>query len=42
MKEAEEGNFGKALTLLSRASDIDNKDYKLFEMIAQVDFVGSV
>lgn len=42
MKEAEEGNFGKALSLLSRAADIDNKDYKLFEMIAQVDLADSV
>lgn len=36
MKEAEAGNFGKALSLLSHAADINAQDYKLFEMIAQV------
>ena len=36
MKEAEAGNFRKALSLLSHAADINAQDYKLFEMIAQV------
>ena len=36
IEEAENGNFGRALSLLSHAFNINNEDYKLCEMIAQV------
>ena len=36
VQEAENGNIGKALSLLSHAASINDKDYKTFEMIAQV------
>ena len=36
MKEIDERNYGKALIFLSHATYLDDKDYKGFEMIAQV------
>lgn len=36
VQEAENGNIGRALSLLSHAASINDKDYKTFEMIAQV------
>lgn len=38
IREAESGNIGKALNLLSHAASLNDKDYKTFEMIAQVAF----
>ena len=38
MEAAESGDFGKALSLLSHAVVLDDKDYKSMEMIAQVTF----
>ena len=38
VREAEKGNIGKALSLLSHAATLNDKDYKTFEMIAQVVF----
>ena len=36
VEAAESGDFGKALSLLSHAVVLDDKDYKSMEMIAQV------
>lgn len=38
VEAAESGDFGKALSLLSHAVVLDDKDYKSMEMIAQVTF----
>ena len=42
IREAESGNIGKALNLLSHAASLNDKDYKTFEMIAQVSFFLSL
>lgn len=39
IEEAEKGNTSKALSYLSHAISLNDKDYKLYEMIAQVRFV---
>ena len=38
VEAAESGDFGRALSLLSHAVVLDDKDYKSLEMIAQVDY----